>query len=61
MQEITVKTKLPLTSGKEATLTLQGDEVEITMPVSFRRPTVRLVDLAEATAELRDAQERVAG
>lgn len=51
-KEITVKLKVPLTSGKEATLTLEGDEVEIKAPPSFGYPKVKLDDLQTAVAQL---------
>lgn len=52
MAEIKVTTKLPLTSGKEATLTLEDGVVEIRTPVSFSLPKAKLGDLQAAVAEL---------
>ncbi|HEU4735502.1 MAG TPA: hypothetical protein VFS48_00545 [Solirubrobacterales bacterium] len=54
--EITVKTKVPLTSGKEATFTLEDGAVEMTLPVSFSRPKIALVDLRTALEELEAAE-----
>ena len=51
-REIIVKVKLPLASGKDATLTREGDEVRIDMPVGFKVPKVKLDDLSNAVAEL---------
>ena len=51
-KEITVKVKVPTTSGKEATLTLEGDEVEIRTPASWGYPKVKLDDLRAAVGEL---------
>lgn len=59
MAEITVKTKVPLTSGKEATFTLQDGVVEIVSPVSFKTPKVELGELQSAVAHLVEAQRRV--
>ena len=53
--EITVKTKVPLTSGKEATFTLEVGAVEMTLPISFSRPKITLVDLRTALEELEAA------
>lgn len=59
MAEITVKAKLPLTSGKEVTLTLEDGEVKIETPVSLRVPKVKLGDLQSAVAHLVEAERRV--
>lgn len=59
MAEITVTTKLPLTSGKEATLTLEDGVVEIKTPASFSMPKVHIEDLRSAVAHLAEAQRRV--
>lgn len=56
MPEITVKTKVPLTSGKEATFTLEDGEVAMSLPVSWRTPTFTLTDLRVALEELEAGQ-----
>lgn len=53
--EITVKTKVSLTSGKEATFTLEDGAVEIVTPVSFKTPKITLVDLRTALEDLEAA------
>lgn len=55
MPEITVTTKLPLTSGKEATLKLEDGVVEIKTPASFSLPKTTLTDLRVALEELEAA------
>lgn len=61
--EVTVKAevKVPLTTGKEATLTLEDDQVVIKTPVSFKLPTMKLADLEAAVGELGAARARVTG
>ena len=56
MAEVTVETTLPLSSGKEAKLTLKDGEVEMRWPVSFKTPTAKLEDLRVALEELEAAQ-----
>ena len=51
-KEITVKVKVPTTGGKETTLTLEGDEVEIRTPASWGYQKVKLDDLRTAVGEL---------
>ena len=50
--EVTIKTKVPLTSGKEAELTLVDGAVSMRMPVSWNRPEFKLEDLRLALEEL---------
>lgn len=50
--EKTVSVKVPLTNGKEATLTLEGSEVEIKTPAGFKWPKAELVSLRAALDEL---------
>lgn len=52
MAKVTVETKLPLTNGKEADLTLENGEVRFKFPVSWDRPTATLADLRAALDEL---------
>ena len=56
MIEITAETKLPLTSGKEATLKLKVGAVSFSMPASFKTPTATLADLRVALEELEAIQ-----
>ncbi len=55
MAKVTVETKLPLTNGKEADLTLENGEVRFKFPVSWDRPTATLADLRVALGELEAA------
>ncbi|HYQ12170.1 MAG TPA: hypothetical protein VEP94_01875 [Solirubrobacterales bacterium] len=56
MIEITAETKLPLTSGKEATLKLKDGTVSFSMPASFKTPMATLADLRVALEELEAAE-----
>lgn len=56
MAKVTVETKLPLTSGKEADLKLEDGAVTFKFPVSWDRPSVSLVDLRVALEELEAAE-----
>lgn len=58
--ETTIKTKVPLTSGKMATFTLEGGEVRVLMPVSFTATKFDLDTLKEKVDELVEARNRVA-
>ncbi len=52
MAKITAETKVPLTSGKEATFKLEDGKVSMSLPVSWKTPTFTLDALQTALADL---------